>query len=123
VNVSENTFGGQTAAGVWVEDAPQFKGRGGSQIVISQNFFAGPGPSIRVDGDAGGPQFLRVASDNFRKAGTPPGQATNLQFPPPAEVNADVVTDPADPGRLLTYDKSSPLTKLAGGKPVGVPPQ
>jgi hypothetical protein len=123
VNVTGNTFGGQTAAGVWVEDAPQLKGSAWNQIAISQNFFAGPAPAIRVDGDAAGTKFLKVAPDNFRKTGTPPGQATNFQFPPPTEIPAEVITDPANPARLLTYDKSSPLRNAAGGKPVGVPPE
>jgi serine/threonine protein kinase len=122
VNIFGSTFHSQSAAGVWVEDAPQIKPGAWNRIAISQNFFADMPAAIRVDGDAAGSRFLTVA-DNARKAGTPPGGATNFPFPPPTEVNADVVVDPANPARHLTYEKAKKDLMTAGGKPVGVPPE
>jgi serine/threonine protein kinase len=122
VNIIGNTFHSQSAANVWVEDAPQVKAGAWNRIAISQNFFAGMPAAIRVDGDAAGSKFLTVA-DNARKTGTPPGGATNFTFPLPTEIDADVIVDPANPARHLTYEKAKKDLMTAGGKPVGVPPE
>jgi hypothetical protein len=123
VTVAGNTFHSQSAAGVWVEDVTEIKSGPWNQISVSQNFFAGMPAAIKIDGDAAGAKVLAIAADNVRKTGTPPGQATNFQLPDMPEVNADVVVDPADPTRLLTTPKGSPILKAANGKPAGVPPE
>jgi serine/threonine protein kinase len=127
VNITNCTLHSQTAAGIWIEDATQIKTANRSQIKIAQNFFSGTPIAIKVDGDASGSKFLQFPEENARKVGVLPPQAMTLKLPPLVEVpeTVDVIIDPANPARHLTYDKLSPLMNLKelGGKPVGVPPE
>lgn len=65
--------------------------------------------------------FQPAPADNARN-----GRNTKEGFP---SINAQMVdvanlpTNPDDDSTFLRYDKSSPLNKIAFGKPVGVPPE
>jgi serine/threonine protein kinase len=126
VGVINNTFHSQSVAAVWVEDAGQVKQRPENAFTFNQNYFAGSPVCFKIDGDMNGAKFLSVDASNFRKAGMAPAAPPNLPptMPLPiAETPADVVTDPGNPARLLTYDRNSPLFKAYKDKPVGAPPE
>jgi eukaryotic-like serine/threonine-protein kinase len=123
VNVIGNTFHSQTGAAVWIEEAGHVKLRPENAITFNQNYFAGMPVVFKVDGDLTGAKFLNVDVSNFRKTGVPPAAPPTVPIAPMPETPDDVIIDPANPAKLLTYDRNSPLFKAFNGKPVGAPPE